>query len=71
MLLNRAKLGRGLRPHDIASAEERVADHLLCVLKPLSAGILTNFYDGALEVAALGVITGELVWDAILSIPEP
>jgi L-aminopeptidase/D-esterase-like protein len=26
--------------------------------------------DGALEVAALGVITGELVWDAILSIPE-
>jgi L-aminopeptidase/D-esterase-like protein len=26
---------------------------------------------GALEVAALGVITGELVWDAILSIPEP
>ena len=51
MLLNRAEFSRGLRAHDITSAEERVTDHLLCVLESLLACVLTDFNNLALELA--------------------
>ena len=49
VLLNRAKLGRALRAHDVASAEERVAHHLFCLLESLPARVLADFNDVALD----------------------
>src|SRR6185436_19604186 len=53
MLLNRPKLGRGLRANDVASAEERVSNHLFGLLESLPARVLANFNDLAGQVANL------------------
>src|SRR6185295_1474745 len=53
MLLNRPKLGRGLCANDVASAEERVSNHLFGLLEARPARVLANFNDLARQIANL------------------
>src|SRR5262245_36503837 len=54
MLLDRAKLGRALCANNVASAEESVTHHFLRAFKPLSAGVLAEFDEVALEIPDFG-----------------